>query len=130
MPRPVIINGEHIVSITNGTFVAMPLKPGTYKIEAGAQAFIPDKEKRKAEPDITLKVEKGKTYFIRQFVEGSIIGNVGRSDVMMLQTGAGGPIPIMLGGDGPPPFKAALVDGAQGREGCSKLKLVGSDPVP
>ncbi|MEO7098646.1 MAG: DUF2846 domain-containing protein [Luteolibacter sp.] len=124
-PRPIFINRIHIVSNTNGTFVAIPLKPGTYRIQAAAQALFDSKEQREAYPEINLAVQESKSYFIRQSIEGSILGHGG--EMMMLQTG-GSPIPIMIGGD-PPPFKAKLVDGAEGRQECSKLKLVGSDPV-
>ncbi len=126
MPRPIFINREHIVSNTNGTFVAVPLKPGTYQIQAAAQALIDSKEQREAYPEITLNVQEGKSYFIRQGIAGSIFDTGG--GVMMLQTGAGGPIPLLMRG-GLPPFKAEVVDGAEGRLECSKLKLVGSDPV-
>ena len=126
MSRPIFINREHIVSNTNGTFVAVPLKPGTYQIQAAAQAVIDSKEQRKAYPEITLTVQEGKSYFIRQSIGGSIFGSGG--GVMMLQTGSGGPIPIMLGGK-PPEFKAEIIDSAEGRKECSQLKLVGSDPV-
>ena len=126
IPRPIFVNGEHIVSNTNGTFVALPLKPGIYQIQAAAQALLNSKEQKEAYPDITLTVQEGKSYFIRQSIGGSIFGSGG--EVMMLQTGSGGPIPIMLGGK-PPEFKAEIIDSAEGRKECSQLKLVGSDPV-
>lgn len=123
--RPIFINGEHVVSNTNGTFVAMPLKPGTYRIQAAAQALIDSEEQKKAFPEIVLTAREGKSYFIRQSVEGPIVGSGG---LMMLQTG-GAPIPLMMGND-PPPFRAALVDESTGKWECSGLELVGSDPVP
>ena len=126
IPRPVFVNGEHLVSNTNGTFVAIPLKPGTYRIQAAAQALIDGKEQKKAYPEIALTAREGKSYFIRQSIGGSIFGSGG--SVMMLQTG-GAPIPVMMGND-LPPFEASLVEESVGRSECSTLKLVGADPVP
>ncbi len=130
-PRAVIINGEHIVSNTNGTFVAMPLSPGTYRVQAALHA--PGvREFEGKYPEIVLNTKAGEVYFIRQSLTGSVLGSSeGRRGTMVtLQSGgAGAPVPLLLGNE-PPPFDAQLVGESQGKTECAKLKLVGSYPVP
>lgn len=127
-PRPIWVNGQHLVSNTNGTFVSIPLNPGNYKIQAAANASIDSPEYRKAYPSINLKVESGKNYFIRQWVGGSLFGiDTGTEpSMMMLQTG-GAPIPIIMGSS-LPPFTSEVVDERTGRAACRTLKHVGADP--
>ena len=129
--RPVWVNGEHLVSITNGKFVAMPLKPGTYRIQAAAQFLNNSKEHKDTYPEIVLTAKVGETYFIRQSVDPSV-GSRGETTMIMLQTG-GAPIPMVMGNNRGlylPPLRADLVDDGIGRSECSELKLIGADPVP
>ena len=125
-PRPIYINGQHLVSNTNGTFVSIPLKPGKYKIQAAANAPIDTPEYREAYPLIHLTVRAGENHFIRQWVSGSVFGSGGDTSVMMLQTG-GAPIPIVMGSS-LPPFSAEVVDEKTGRATCAVLQHVGADP--
>ena len=125
-PRPIHINGQHLVSNTNGTFVSIPLKPGKYRIQAAANALIDTPAYRKAYPFINLTVRAGQNYFIRQWVSGSVLGTGEGATVMMLQTG-GTPIPVVMGA-GLPPFSAEVVDEKTGREACARLQHVGAEP--
>jgi hypothetical protein len=124
-PRPIFINGQHLVTNTNGTFVSIPLKPGKYKIQAAANALIDNPNYRKAYPFINLTVRAGENYFIRQWVSGSIFGSGGDTSVIMIQTG-GAPIPMVVG-SALPPFSAEVVDEKVGRIACGKLRHVGAD---
>jgi hypothetical protein len=114
-PRPIWIDGQHLVSNTNGTFVSIPLKPGNYKIQAAAQALIDDERHKKAYPAIHLRVAAGKSYFVRQWVGGNILTSADGSD---------GPD----FGSGLPPFESALVDEQTGRAACQTLEHVGAEP--
>lgn len=118
--RPVFINGQHIASTGSGTFIAVPVRPGAYTVQAAAQALIDSPEYRKAYPDITLKLTAGQSIFIRQTVGESTSNH--QSSMMMLQTGDT-PIPLSVGG-GPPPFGAVIVDRDTDRSECSGLKQV------
>ncbi len=118
--RPVFVDGEHAASIRRGVFVAIPLKPGTYQIQAAAPALFKEEAAKKAYPEITLAVKSGETYFIRQAEEGASNGGNG---TMLLQTGGGG-VPIPMGG-GLPPYSATLMDPAIGRADCAQLKQAG-----
>lgn len=120
--RPVFVDGEHVASIRNGTFVPIPLQPGTYRIQAAAPALYKEEAAKKAYPEITLSAQSGKTYFIRQAEEGA---RTGGDATMLLQTGGGG-VPIPMGG-WYPPYSATLMDPATGRADCSKLKQVGAE---
>lgn len=123
VPRPVFINDQHLSSNSNGTFMAIPLKPGKYRIQAAAQALTEDF--RKAYPEISLEVRAGLNYFVIQTVEGSMLGS-GETSLMPLQTGG---VPILVPvATSLPPFMARVVSGTEGRSGCSKLKQVGADP--
>jgi len=125
-PRPIYINGQHLVSNTNGTFVSIPLKPGKYRVQAAANAPIDNLQYREAYPSINLTVRAGENYFIRQWVGGNIFTGSGQTSVMMLQTG-GAPIPIAVGSS-LPPFASEVVDEKTGRAACAELKHVGADP--
>ena len=122
--RPVFINDKELNSNNNGTFMAIPLKPGNYRIQAALKPITDEQQGHY--PEINLSVKAGKNYFIRQSVEGSIFGE-GKGDVMLLQTGAA-PIPIPMGTSTLLPFKARLVSEATGKQECRGLKQVGADP--
>lgn len=123
VPRPVFVNDQHLSSNSNGTFMAIPLKPGKYRIQAAAQGLT--EEFRKAYPEISLELRAGQNYFVSQTVEGSIFGS-GETSLTPLQT-RGVPIVVPVGTD-LPPFAARVVSGAEGRASCSKLKQIGADP--
>jgi|GEM_PF-3457836 len=125
MKRPVFINKQHVASTKLGSFVAVPVEPGTYTVQAASQALIDSPAYRQAYPDIRLKLTAGQTVFIRQTV-GALTSNSG-SPPMMLYTG-GSTIPIPFAG-GLPPFGAVRVDGNTGRSECSGLKQVIADPL-
>lgn len=122
--RPIWINGEHLVTTTNGTFVAMPLKPGDYRIQAAAQALIDSEEQRDTYPEIVLTAREGKSYFIRQSIDLSVGKREGSTVIMSQGSGA-----LIMGND-LAPFRAELVEEGIGKSECSKLKLIGADPVP
>jgi Protein of unknown function (DUF2846) len=123
--RPVFINKQHVASTSLGSFVAVPVDPGSYTVQAAAQALIDTPEQRAAYPNIGLKLKAGQSIFIRQTIHGS--SSNAQSSIMMLQTG-GAPIPILIGG-GLPPFGAELVSRETGRLGCAGLKQVAADPL-
>lgn len=117
--------------MTDGTFVAMTLKPATYRIQAAAQYLNNSKEHRDTYPEIVLKAKAGETFFIRQSVDTSI-GSHAESRITMLQTG-GAPIPLAMDNSHGlylPPFRADLVEEGIAKSECAKLKLIGADPVP
>ena len=123
--RPVFINKQHVASTSLGSFVAIPVNPGCYTVQAAAQALIDTPEQRRAYPDIGLKLTAGQSIFIRQAIHDS--ASNAQSSIMMLQTG-GAPIPISIGG-GLPPFGAELVSNGTGRLGCVGLKQVAAEPL-
>lgn len=123
--RPVFVNKQHIASTKLGSFMAVPVDPGAYAVQAGALALFDSPEYRRTYTDIKLKLAAGQVVFIRQTVESST-SNSG-SEIMLMQTG-GTPIPIAIGG-GLPPFGAVVEDGNTGRSECSRLKQVAADPI-
>lgn len=122
-PRPVFINGQHLSSNTNGSFMTIPLKPGKYTVQASAQALIDTPKYKAAYPDLHFSLKAGQTVFIRQTVNFI----VGDPSVTMLQTG-GTPVPMVLGND-LPAFKATVVNATTARSEISGLKHVGADPL-
>jgi hypothetical protein len=122
--RPVFINKQHIASTSLGSFVAVPVDPGTYTVQAGAQALFDTPKFHEAYPDIILKLRPGQTVFIQQIVHRSTTHS---EAPMILQTG-GTPLPIPLGA-GFPPFGAKVVDSSTGRAECSTLKQVGAEAI-
>ena len=123
--RPVFINKQHIASTGSGSFVAVPVQPGTYTVQAAGSALIDSPEYRRAYPDITLKMSAGQTIFIRQINVPSSANHL--SSVMMLQTG-GAPVPLLIKG-GLPPYGAAIVDRETARAECSTLKQLTYEPL-
>jgi len=116
--RPIFINGQLIGKNGNGCFMAIPLTPGHYQIQAAALAQFKDGSEKKEYPEIALTAESGKTYFIRQAVEGS----GGRSELMSVSTGTG---TIVLPSGGGRDFSATLMNPAIGRADCAQLKQIG-----
>jgi hypothetical protein len=122
--RPVFINKQHIASTSLGSFVAVPVEPGTYTVQAGAQALFDTPEFHDAYPDIIVKLRPGQSVFIKQIVHHS---KTNSEAPMMMQTG-GTSLPIPLGA-GFPPFGARVVDSSTGRAECSSLKQVGAEAI-
>jgi hypothetical protein len=118
--RAVFISKQHIASTDLGSFVAVPVDPGTYTVQAAAPALWDTPEAHKAYPDIILKLRPGQAVFIQQFTGHS----TNSGETMMLQTG-GAPLPIPMGG-GLPPYGARVVDPSAGRADCASLKQVGA----
>lgn len=116
--RPVFINRQYIGKNGNGCFMAIPLTPGHYQIQAAAMAQYHDGSETKDYPEIALTAESGKTYFIRQAAEGS----GGRTELMPVSTGTG---TIVLPSGGGPGLSATLMNPAIGRADCSQLKQIG-----
>ena len=118
--RRVFINKQHVASTDLGSFVAIPVDPGTYTVQAAAMALWDTPEAHKAYPDIILKLRPGQAVFIQQFTGRS----TNSGETMMSQTG-GAPLPIPMGG-GLPPYGARVVDPSTGRAECASLKQVGA----
>ena len=107
--RPVFINNQHVASTSLGSFVAIPVEPGTYNVEAGAGALWDTPAAHIVYPDIILKLRPGQTVFIRQFIDPT------KRRVI--------PGPRL------PNFGAKVVDASTGRAECSSLKQVGALPL-
>jgi hypothetical protein len=117
--RPVSINKQLVATTGSGTFVAIPVDPGSYSVQAAAFTFEDTPESRAAYPEIKLRLAAGQTVFIRQTVDSLTSSG---SSTMMLQTG-GNPLPVPMGG-GLLPYGAVIVDSATARSQCSGLKQV------
>ena len=118
--RAVFIDKQHVAYTYVGSFVAIPVKPGTYTVQAAAPALWDEPGAHKAYPDIILKLRAGQSIFIKQY-EGQ---STDSGETMALQTG-GGAVPIPMGG-WYPPYHAKLVDSSIGRAECASLKQVGA----
>ena len=110
------IDGQEIAQLNNGTFVAIPVSPRTYSIQAGGPFFSTYDTISSDFPEVRVAAKAGGTYFIRQNVF------MGSSSSYQLQTG-GAPIPMASGEFF---FRADLTPSASGRMELSKLRQVDS----
>lgn len=111
------INKKEVGRTANGTFMAIPLSPGKYSIQAGGGAFESYEMASGYSPEVKLDARAGETYFIRQNVTmGQIYTNT-------LQTGNGA-IPIAGGADFT--FSARQVDSFSGKSESSELRQIGT----
>ena len=124
--RPVIINGQHLASNSNGTCMVIPLRPGNYNVQAAIQPYTEEQKKSGLYREIPVTIRAGKCFFIRQVVEPFYSGG-GSPETTMIQTG-GTPIPLMMSGSTLIGFFAEAVSEETGRRECSSLKVVGADP--
>ena len=106
--RPVFINKQHIASTSLGSFVAIPVEPGTYNVQAGAGALWDTPAARIVYPEMILKLRPGQTVFIRQIID---------------HTKPRPPGPRL------PHTGARVVDSSTGRAECSSLKQVGAEAI-
>lgn len=103
------INKQHIASTSLGSFVAIPVEPGTYNVQAGAPALWDTPAARIVYPDMILKLRPRQTVFIRQIIDHTK--------------------PRPPGGPKLPDTGATVVDSSTGRAECSSLKQVGAEAI-
>ena len=122
---PINIDGEHIASTANGTFVAIPLELKKYSIQAGGPIGAPAAQYKKEFPARVITPKSGDLYFIRQEIK-MIPYSRTAPQFMMLQTG-GSPIPIAMGGGSIAGCYTFHADNKTGKLECSKLRQVRAD---
>jgi hypothetical protein len=116
LPGRILIDGNDVVGLTNGSFVSIPVTPRTYSVQAGGPFFVARDSNMREFPELKVTTKVGESYFIRQDV---LMGN---SSSYLMQTG-GTPIPI---GAGQFIFRANMVGREDGKAAIKKLKQLKS----
>jgi hypothetical protein len=124
--RSVAVNGQDLASNRNGTCVVIPLRPGTYQVQAAIKPFTEEQKKSGLYREIPVVIRSGKCSFIRQIVVSDL--PKGRYEPLMLMSGGGGVTPIMMSNSTLSGFLAEAVIEEVGRRESAPLKIVESDP--